>query len=342
MSLRDEPLVSVVTPVYNGEDYLVECIESILSQTYRNLEYIIVNNASTDRTLDIALEYAKRDSRVRIHTNKELVNVMENHNIGLSLISPQARYCKVVCADDFIFPECLLKMVELAEANPAVGMVGSYSLAGKKVMYTGLEYEKNVVGGRDLCRATLLGGPYIFGCPTSLLYRADFTRRSPRFFPNSSPHCDTTACYQVLEDSDYGFVHQVLSYTRIHSASQTSQSLHYGMIKIAVLSDLCQYGPKFLNPQEMKKRLSVMLDDYYRTIAHLFPEQRRNKEFWERQERELRDLGLTFSRLRLWKTILSKSARWVYRPHAAITRLFGGTKNRDLVAASYYESDAEI
>jgi glycosyltransferase involved in cell wall biosynthesis len=91
--IREEPLVSVVTPVYNGEAYLAECIESVLGQTYKNFEYIIVNNCSKDRSLDIALAYAKRDSRVRVHNNEKFVGVIENHNIAFSLISPAAKYC---------------------------------------------------------------------------------------------------------------------------------------------------------------------------------------------------------------------------------------------------------
>ena len=55
MSNRQEPLVSVVTPVYNGEAFLAKCIDSVLAQTYRNFEYLIVNNCSTDRSLEIAL-----------------------------------------------------------------------------------------------------------------------------------------------------------------------------------------------------------------------------------------------------------------------------------------------
>src|SRR5258705_13800105 len=91
-----QPLVSIVTPVYNGEEYLRECIESVLAQTSSNWEYIIVDNCSRDHTLSIAQEYAARDSRIRVHSNETFVRVIENHNIAFRQISAASRYCKVV------------------------------------------------------------------------------------------------------------------------------------------------------------------------------------------------------------------------------------------------------
>ena len=61
-NLKNQPLVSVITPVYNGEEYLADCVESVLAQSYEKWEYVIVNNCSTDRTLEIAQEYEKKDS----------------------------------------------------------------------------------------------------------------------------------------------------------------------------------------------------------------------------------------------------------------------------------------
>src|SRR5215813_7302249 len=124
----DQPLVSVITPVYNGELYLRECIESVLAQTYRNWDYTIVNNCSTDRTLEIAREFAARDSRLRIHNNETFVRVIPNHNIAFRQISPASKYCKPVAADDMLLPECLERMVCLAEKHPNVAMVGAYGL----------------------------------------------------------------------------------------------------------------------------------------------------------------------------------------------------------------------
>jgi glycosyltransferase involved in cell wall biosynthesis len=337
MDGHEQPLVSVVTPVYNGDPYLAECIESVLAQTYSNWEYILVNNCSTDRTLEIALSYAKKDSRIRVHTNDLFVGVMENHNIGLNLISPTAKYCKVVCADDFMFPECLARLVDFAEANASVGLVGSYSLAGKKVMYGGLEFEKKVVNGSEICRDTLLGGPYVFGCPTSLLYRADLIRKTKTFYPNSSPHCDTTACYQSLAHSNFGFVHQILTYTRIHADSQTSRSIKFGRLDIARLADVSRFGPVYLSPAELAIRLKNLMNEYYRDLLPNLLAQSGNREFWQQQREALSEIGLKFSRARLFKTAFLKGIRGFMKPMAALKKIRAIKGSGGKIEAQYYD-----
>ena len=113
-----KPLVSVVTPVYNAEKYLAECIESVLAQTYNNWDYVIVNNCSKDGSLEIANEYARQDSRIRVHNNTEFLSMVQNFNHSLLQISADSKYCKVLHADDLLLPECLMQMVALAEQNP--------------------------------------------------------------------------------------------------------------------------------------------------------------------------------------------------------------------------------
>ena len=285
--MNNEPLVTVLTPVYNGADFLAECIESVLHQTYRNFEYIIVNNCSTDRSLEIALDYAKKDSRIRVHNNDHFVGVIENHNLAFGLISSSAKYCKVVSADDYIFRDCLSRMVEFAEANPSVGIVGSYQLCGNVIKCQGCTYPKTVFTGREICRRFLFlrqvfleGQPILgFGSPTSILYCADLIRDSGgRFYPNPSPHSDTSACFAQLRSTCFGFVYQVLSYERSHRETQTSRSVSMNRHASAFIDDLLNYGRSYLSDDEFTRLLKTRLNGYRRYLAieylHWIPEQR--------------------------------------------------------------------
>lgn len=296
------PLVSIVTPVYNGESYLAECIESALRQTYNNWEYIIVNNCSTDRTLEIAESYACQDSRIRIHNNPEFVGVIQNHNIGFRLISPESKYCKVLQADDWLFPDCLKQMVEVAEAHPSVGIVGAYRLDGRRVNLDGLPYPSTFVPGREICRLSLLGNLYVFGSPTSLLVRSDLIRKRKEYFDESSfsIHVDAAACYEVLQDANFGFVHQVLTYTRRHGEAETSTSRRLNSYIAAELLRLKKYGPVFLDRAEYKQCLDESLNRYYRFLGECVF-QRRDKEFWDYHTNALKTLGHPLNSTRLLK-----------------------------------------
>jgi glycosyltransferase involved in cell wall biosynthesis len=336
------PFVSIVTPVYNGADFLADCIESVLAQTYRRFEYVIVNNYSTDRTREIALSYAEKDSRIRVHNNDTFVGVIENHNIAARQISPDSKYCKFVSADDLIDPECLSRMVALAEANPTVGLVGAYMVAGNKMMNVGLAYDTKVVSGHDICRATLLGGPYVFGAPTSLMYRADLVRKTNEFFPNedksNNPHADTTACYLWLGESDFGFVHQVLAYARIHAESQTSRSITFGINKLALIGDLRRFGPAHLAPAEILKRQSELLDWYYGWLARAVLERPNDKDFWRFQRGALKQMGLDFSRAKLAKALVTRGFSSLLSPGKSAGKILAmvGPKSGG-IEARYYD-----
>src|SRR5262249_39794339 len=128
MSAALSPLVSVITPVYNGAEHLAACIESVLAQTYVHWDYTIVNNCSADGSFAIAKKYAARDSRIRLVNNDRYLRIIENHNHAIRQISPDAKYCKFVFADDWLFPKCLEEMVRVAEAQASVGLVGGFAM----------------------------------------------------------------------------------------------------------------------------------------------------------------------------------------------------------------------
>lgn len=289
------PLVSIVTPAYNEEKYIAECIESVLAQRYSNWDYTIVNNCSDDETLKIARKYAARDSRIRVVTNDTLVPAVVNFNIALRQISVTSKYCKMVLADDWMFPECLERMVAVIEEHPSVGIVGAYGLNGQLVLWSGLPYGSNVVSGREVCRQRLLGGPYVFGSPTSVLFRADLVRSRDPFYNESNLHAaDSEACFELLKGADFGFVHQVLTFSRERHGSLFQASRELNASAADILHELVAYGPYYLTPDEHAKCLYATLSKYYDFLATSLL-QGRNKSFWDYHKGKLKEDGTGFS-----------------------------------------------
>lgn len=320
MRSESQPLVSVLTPVYNGESYLSECIESVLAQTYQNWEYCIVNNCSTDQTLEIAEAYAKKDKRIRIHNNSDFVGVGQNGNIAFRQIASNSMYCKVVHADDWLFPECLMKMVELAEAHSTVAIVGAYSLVGNRVAWDGLPHTSSVVSGREISRWTLLGKPYVFGSPTALLLRSDLVRASESFYDESNSHRDSEACLRILRNWDFGFVHQVLTYIRLREADGRTFSKRYNTYLPNNIDRLQKFGPAVLSQEELRARLKYCWARYYDYLAASVL-MLREKEFWAFHREKMESMGHPLSLPRLAIAVCSKIIDYLFNPKRTVEGL---------------------
>ena len=318
MNNTHDPLVSVVTPVYNGEKYLAECIESVVAQTYKNWEYAIVNNCSTDRTKEIAERYARMDNRIKVYDYKEFVDAIQNHNRALRLISPHSKHCKIVSADDWIYPECIERQVEVAEGHPSVGIVGSFAVLDTKVRGIGLPLKMNFFSGREVCRLRLLGANVI-GSPTSLLFRADVVRNEEAFFPGSAPNADIAACFRTLQYFDYGYVHQILSFERIHEESVTSGLMGFNPFLVDQIEFLVTYGDKCLTPEEFEKRMEELLAVYYESLA-VGVVNFRNRKFWDYHKNRMRGIGIDLSYTRIAKATISKLLDLLLNPKQTIEK----------------------
>ena len=331
MNRSQQPLVSVLTPLYNGEPYVRQCIEAVLAQTYSNWEYIIVNNCSTDNSLSIAEEYAAREPRIRIQTNREFVGAEANHNIALRYISEASKYIKFAHADDWLFPECIEKMVQVAEDNPSVGLVGAYRLHENYVSLNGLEYPSTVVSGRAVARGLLLGKFNVFGSYNSTLLRTDLVRLKTPFYNESNIHADTEACYHILQTTDYGFVHQLLTFTRSHDASVSSSisSLNTSLLGGGLFL-LLRYGPVFLNEKEFRARKAEYLKRYYAFLGKNVLKMR-EKSFWKYHVDGLRELGIPLSKPRLCASAVIEGIRLCCDPprmRRVLERQFTAKKSR--------------
>ena len=323
----NSPRVTVLTPVYNGGRFLRECIESVLAQDYQNWEYIIVNNRSTDDTLEIAQSYAARDPRIRVTTNKDFLSMPENFNNAFGMVPPDSKYFKVVCADDWILPQCLSKMVRFAEQRPSVGVVSCYQQSGSEVRWAELSPMITVLTGREACRKALLEGVKLFGAPTAFLYRSDLLRMGKPFFPNLRPHSDTSACYQALQHCDLGIVHELLSVERVHGGQITSKVERMANGTVAYVEVLLEYGPIYLTEQELIARKKEVFDQYYRFLGGCFLKMR-GQEFWNFQRTRLNELGCELQWRYVAAGAMSETFEEIRNPRVAFGKLVQSIQER--------------
>jgi glycosyltransferase involved in cell wall biosynthesis len=314
------PLVSVATPVYNGEKYLAECIESVLAQTYRHWDYTIINNRSTDRSLEIAESYAKKDSRIRVLTNTSFVGPIENYNNCFRQVSQHSKYCKVVSADDWLLPDCIEEMVSLGEAHPTVAIIGCYQQSAENVRWQGLPVETDVISGKEVCRASLLHNLDVFGSSTSIMHRSDLVRQNTPFYPHALPHADTSSCFKYLQSHDFGFVHKILCVERIHSDQVSSGASRIGAGNIAGLELHLTYGPMYLNTWEFEARKSQVFSSYYRWLGGSVLKLQ-GAEFWKYHTAMLRELGYPIQWARVARATVEEIVEELRKPSIAFAKL---------------------
>lgn len=123
-TMNEFPYFSIIIPVYNAEKYLTECIDSIVEQTYKNLEIICVNDGSTDRSFDILQKYQKDDCRIYI-INQSNSGPSSARNAGLGIA--KGRFVWFVDADDYIEQRACERLYQVAQQqNPDVVIFGAY------------------------------------------------------------------------------------------------------------------------------------------------------------------------------------------------------------------------
>lgn len=121
-----QPLISVIMPCYNSEDFLGDAIQSVLNQTYRNWELFIIDDASTDHSVSIAKSYALRDTRIHVQQNDKNIGAARTRNIGFDLC--HGDYTALLDSDDIWYDEMLESQIRLAEETKADILYCSYLL----------------------------------------------------------------------------------------------------------------------------------------------------------------------------------------------------------------------
>jgi glycosyltransferase involved in cell wall biosynthesis len=267
----NEPLISIVTPVYNGEKYLGNCIRGVLEQTYENFEYVIVDNASTDDTPGIIERLSRSDSRIKIIRNTRTLKVIDNFNECLKHVVPDAKWIKYALADDYLFPNCVEEMIRVGEKYPSIGLVSAYHLNDKKLANDGLPIGQEIADGTEMLKKHILRKLHVcLDSPNTVLYKKSVLDEM-NGFDNTYLHADTELAFRILYKYNLGFVHQVLTWTGHNEARGTTYSFYHGVLTKEYLKfglkDIIKYKGISFTKEEMNQVSDVYADEIARYIS---------------------------------------------------------------------------
>ena len=258
--MNESPKISIVLPCYNGAKMLGNAIESVINQTFQDWELIIVNDCSTDNSLEVAQSYAEKDSRIRVLSNEKNSKLPATLNHGFC--EARGELWTWTSDDNLLMPTMLEEMSFYLDEHPDEGMVvsGSYTIDENDTVV------KEVLVVDDL-NYRLLSNNMV---GASFLYRREIARKV-------GAYCEDLF---LVEDYEYwvrmsfitkiGSLHKPLYKYRVHSGSLTAtrkEAIAAAKVKMRI-----QFLPKV--EEKLRSNTSALILYYYRIADNLHGKQR--------------------------------------------------------------------
>lgn len=286
--LNNIPLVSICIPTYKGEDYIYEALSSALLQTYPNIELIISDDNSDDKTVEITQKLIqsefRRECRLLHH---ERYGIASNWNFCIS--QSRGKYIKFLLQDDLLEPNCIEEMVNLAEQEEAIGLVFSQRglLLGSEDNLNDLKILQIYQDAQDLHKdwsnlksvqtgQELLADIDIFkgsvkriGEPTTVLLRKEVFNQLGFFDPAFSQALDIEMWLRIMTTYKIGFVDKKLSHWRIHPQQQTYKNVTIG--DSLFLADLLHLCYKIYEDNRYPYQLREQAFQKYKSLNENYP-----------------------------------------------------------------------
>lgn len=271
-----EDIVTIAIPTFNGEIYLHECLESVIAQTFSHFEVLIVDDCSSDRTVEIANDYAARDSRIRVLRNKNNLGLVGNWNRCVELA--KGEWIKYVFQDDIIAPECLERMLRAARQDSSFvfcrrdfifeeGTTQSTRdayLEGKALVER-LFPDSSPVTARRFSELVLNNMERnLIGEPTVVMLHKRVFKEFGHFNPHLIVSCDTEYWIRVGIHTGVIPVAEDLASFRVHGKSVSANSLLQRDYRMNVIDGLVMlheaaFNPRYAPLREVAADLSVNL-----------------------------------------------------------------------------------
>ncbi|MGA2802036.1 MAG: glycosyltransferase family 2 protein [Verrucomicrobiota bacterium] len=253
--------VSVLVPVYNGEAFLAECLESILAQDFADMEILIADDASMDGSVALVERYAGRDSRIRWWKNPANLGLSRNFNYCLR--AAKGEYIKYVLQDDkLISPLAIRKMVEVLDNHPEVSLVGSMSQVideHSRVIELRKYFEPGVMEGKQVIVRCLERLSDMIGEPSVVMFRREQTSRG--YNEQFRQWLDMDLWFHLLEQGNFSYLAEPLCAFRQHAAQQSKINCQSGVASVESLA-LFKHWFERLGLQESMWRQALFAQIY--------------------------------------------------------------------------------
>lgn len=258
-------LVTIITANYNGREYLARAIESVLGQSYPNIEYLIVDDGSTDDSTDIIKDYASRDSRIQTIFLPRNCGVARARNTGIE--NSTGKYIAFLDADDMWAPEKVEKQLAVFHRHPKAGVV----VTGAALIDENGQVLQSKKNRKKTTQGTVSLYDYIAGkCHLSIntMTRRDCLETSGLFNPDYIIGEDYELWMRITREYEYYYVNEPLHYYRIHGKNATRNKLFNRESKIKILQELVDNHPDLLN--QLGRGFKVIMQRKYNSLGKAY------------------------------------------------------------------------
>lgn len=273
------PKISIITTTYKHQDFIAQTIDSILAQTFTDWELLIGDDNSPDQTYEKALEYAQKDTRIKVWKNTPNLGIVGNMNFLLSQVSPESEYVAFLEWDDLYTPDNIAKKWEIFQKYPEVALVynnldfidAKWDIFHKDFLKKAPFYLKN----QRLTKEQFISHETFYGSFSSLMIKKDVLETEKIINPTSDKLYSVSDWDLFFRISTkypiYGFEESMTLYRR-HSGNVSSQYIKlFSDLEIQINEYLKTW---FINQELFNKKLSFI--DLLKSVAYLEKIEREN------------------------------------------------------------------
>ncbi len=242
--------ITIAIPAYNGEKYITECLESVFKQTYPVYDILVVDDQSTDGTVEIIKKFQKRFNNISLHINNKNLGLTGNWNRCIEL--SKNKWIKYVFQDDILYPDCLRKMYDqLKKDNSEFCICGrDFILEDNVSDNLRAFYLNKVIKPEKLFKSGYISkenfavtiSEYLFnnvlGEPTSFLFNKTLSSKYGEFSKHIPQLCDYEFAVRLASNTGFSFVPESLVKFRVHGHSASQNNHEYQSIILEEIEPL--------------------------------------------------------------------------------------------------------